>query len=72
MKSAYLNDYSYRYDPTKANDSRWVHRPFSDWDKIDHRLESDTLEGKIYTGLQRLIRLRLDNPCFCWPGNASH
>jgi glycosidase len=59
-----LNDYSYRYDPTKVNDSRWVHRPISDWDKINRRLESDTLEGKIYTGLQRLIRLRLDNPVF--------
>jgi amylosucrase len=41
-----------------------VHRPISDWDKINRRLESDTLEGKIYTGLQRLIRLRMDNPVF--------
>ena len=59
-----LNDYSYRQDPAKASDSRWVHRPFSDWQKIAHRLEPDTLEWKIYAGLQRLIRLRLDNPVF--------
>jgi len=59
-----LNDYSYRQDPAKAFDSRWVHRPFSDWDKIARRLETDTIEGKIYAGLQRLIRLRLDNPVF--------
>jgi len=59
-----LNDYSYRRDPTKADDSRWVHRLFSDWNKIARRLEIDTIEGRIYTGLQRLIRLRLDNPVF--------
>jgi len=59
-----LNDYSYRQDPAKAGDSRWVHRPFSDRGMIARRLETDTLQGKIYTGLQRLIRLRLDNPVF--------
>lgn len=59
-----LNDYSYRQDPAKAGDSRWVHRPFSDWDMIARRLEIDTLQGKIFTGLQRLIRLRLGNPVF--------
>jgi amylosucrase len=59
-----LNDYSYRQDPAKASDSRWVHRPFSDWDMIARRFETDTLQEKIYTGLQRLIRLRLSNPVF--------
>jgi hypothetical protein len=59
-----LNDYSYRHDPAKASDSRWVHRPFSDWEKIARHLEPDTLEGKIYAGLQRLIRLRLENSVF--------
>jgi glycosidase len=59
-----LNDYSYRHDPAKAGDSRWVHRPFSNWDKIARCREADTLEGKVYAGLQRLIRLRLGNPVF--------
>lgn len=59
-----LNDYSYPHDPVKAGDSRWVHRPFSDWEKIARRLEADTLERKIYTGLQSLIRLRQENPVF--------
>lgn len=27
---ATLNDYTYRYDPAKAYDSRWVHRPRTD------------------------------------------
>ncbi len=59
-----LNDYSYRLDPAKANDSRWVHRPFTDWDKVGRRGKADSLEGKIYTGLQRLIRMRVQNPVF--------
>jgi amylosucrase len=59
-----LNDYSYRQDPTKAGDSRWVHRPFTNWDKIARRLKADTLEGKICAGLKRLIQLRLGNPVF--------
>jgi amylosucrase len=59
-----LNDYSYRQDPAKAGDSRWVHRPFSDWKKIARRQDANTLEGKIYTGLQRLIRLRIENSVF--------
>ena len=28
-----LNDYRYRQDPAKAADSRWVHRPFADWER---------------------------------------
>jgi hypothetical protein len=27
-----LNDYDYRDDPAKAADSRWVHRPTTDWE----------------------------------------
>ena len=26
-----LNEYAYRNDPAKAHDSRWVHRPATDW-----------------------------------------
>jgi glycosidase len=59
-----LNDYSYRQDPAKAADSRWVHRPFTDWDKLARRHDAGTLEGKIYSGLQRLIQLRLQNEVF--------
>jgi amylosucrase len=53
-----LNDYSYRNDPRKLNDSRWVHRPATDWERMARRNDSATLEGRVYQGLQRLIRLR--------------
>ena len=53
-----LNDYSYRNDPRKFNDSRWVHRPAADWQRMELRKDDTTNEGRVYLGLQRLIRLR--------------
>jgi amylosucrase len=65
---ATLNDYDYRQDTAKAQDSRWVHRPFTDWEKVDRRLDPNSLEGRTFQGLQRLIRLRKQNQIFA--GNA--
>ena len=59
-----LNDYSYRRDPAKADDSRWVHRPATDWEKIARRHAAETVEGRIYQALQRLIMLRKGTPGF--------
>jgi amylosucrase len=63
-----LNDYSYRADSAKAGDSRWVHRPTTDWEKLSRRSNLDTIEGRIFQGLQRLIELRQGQPVF---GRAS-
>ena len=57
-----LNDYSYLDNPNKADDSRWVHRPHTDWEKYALRSDPSTVEGRIYQGLQRLIELRLNQP----------
>jgi glycosidase len=59
-----LNDYSYRQDPAKAGDSRWAHRPRADWTKMARRSDENTIEGRIYLGLQRLIQLRKQTPAF--------
>ena len=32
-----LNDYAYANDPAKAGDSRWVHRPATDWQQMARR-----------------------------------
>jgi glycosidase len=53
-----LNDYSFYDDPAKADDSRWVHRPFMKWDKADRRLDATTIEGRLYQRLRQLIDLR--------------
>jgi amylosucrase len=53
-----LNDYSYYDDPAKADDSRWVHRPFMKWDRADRRAAPTTIEGQLYQRLRKLIELR--------------
>ena len=59
-----LNDYSYRSDPSKEHDSRWVHRPQMDWKKVDLRNDPATIEGRVYQGLKSLIKLRQSEPVF--------
>ncbi len=55
---ATLNDYSYRSDPAKADDSRWAHRPETDWERMARRTEEHTIEGRLYARLRHLIGLR--------------
>ena len=59
-----LNDYAYRDDPAKFGDSRWVHRPFANWEKIDRRNVPHALEAEVYGGLQRLIAVRKETEAF--------
>ena len=61
---ATLNDYSYRSQPAKMGDSRWVHRPAADSAAYDRRNDSRTVEGRLYAGLQRLIKLRKTQSVF--------
>jgi amylosucrase len=64
MRLPCTNDYSYRTDPDKVNDSRWVHRPAADWNKYNRRSDESTIEGWIFTRLKKLIELRKDTPAF--------
>ena len=59
---ATLNDYAYRKDPAKARDSRWVHRPSADWERYKRRRDDSSLEGRLFTRLERLLQIRLDTP----------
>jgi glycosidase len=59
-----LNDYDYRLDPAKASDSRWVHRPAAVPARFALRTDAGSLEGQIYQGLQKLIRIRKEEPAF--------
>ena len=59
-----LNDYSYRDNPAKAGDSRWVHRPRANWEKYKQRNDPLTVEGRVYLGLRRLIEMRKTNTAF--------
>jgi amylosucrase len=59
-----LNDYDFINDPAKARDSRWVHRPVTDWAKRARRHEPGSLEGRIYQRLCQLIEMRQSHPAF--------
>ena len=64
-----LNDLSYRKDPAKKDDSRWVHRPKADPHKYNLRNDPVSIPGRIFSGLQNLIRLRKSTPLLS--GNDS-
>ncbi len=53
-----LNDDSYRSDPLKQGDSRWVHRPSIDWEKAALRNTPGSVEYKIFSALKKMIAVR--------------
>ena len=53
-----LNDASYLDDPARRDDNRWMHRPPMDWEAASRRDDPDTIEGRLWAGLRRLIAAR--------------
>jgi glycosidase len=58
------NDYSFREHPRHMNDSRWVHRPKSNWVTYDRRNDPESIEGRIFENFKSLILLRKQNQIF--------
>lgn len=57
-----LNDYTYLTDPTKIDDSRWVHRAKRRWEARDDLSDQDTLEWRFFREMVKLFRLRKGLP----------
>lgn len=53
-----LNDYSYHEDEDKKDDSRYLHRGNFSWEDAKKRNDLSTRQGRIFSGLQQLIRIR--------------
>jgi amylosucrase len=53
-----LNDDSYLDDPNLANDNRWLHRPWMDWDAAAKREDESGVNGRIFQSIRRLIQAR--------------
>lgn len=53
-----LNDWRYLEDPSKASDSRWMHRPNLDWNKMELRNKPGTVENQIFDSLKKMIAVR--------------
>ena len=61
---AQVNDYSYKEDQNKADDSRYIHRGKMNWEnaaKIDH---PETVEARVFTSLNKLEEIRKSEKAF--------
>jgi amylosucrase len=56
------NDRGYLVDPSKADDSRWIHRPAMSWDVADRRHSNGTVEARMFAAVQRLVAARRAHP----------
>lgn len=57
-----LNDYTYLSDPSKAADSRWVHRSKKRWEAREDLADQNTLEWRFFHEMVKLINLRKTLP----------
>lgn len=57
-----LNDYTFLDDPSKAADSRWVHRSRRHWEAGDDPTDADTLQWRFFSEMVRLIGIRKNSP----------
>jgi amylosucrase len=64
------DDLGYLYDPTRADDSRWMHRPPMDWTAAQRRTEVGTVEHRVFTAIQHLIGVRTTTPALHQGGSV--
>lgn len=61
---AQVNDYTYKENPLKQEDSRYIHRGAFHWELAKNRNDTSTVEGKIFQGLDKLEKLRKKETVF--------
>ncbi len=66
-----LNDYSYKNEPEKAVDSRYVHRSSFRWDLAKHVHKPETVQGRIFDGLRKLEVIRASHEAFTAQAHAE-
>ena len=61
---ATLNDESYRNDPDKRHDSRWLHRPAMDWETVARvgRKDDGSPEARVFHGVRLILERRRATP----------
>jgi amylosucrase len=76
---AVLNDYAYVDDPAKADDSRWIHRPPTDWRLYEGEVSTEgTARNRHYETLRGLFAERKRQPALrgtamrLLPGENGH
>lgn len=59
-----INDYTYRLDPEKVVDSRYIHRGKFDWDMAEKADDRESVQGRIFHGLRKLEEIRRKEQVF--------
>ena len=59
-----VNDYTYKDDPEKAVDSRYLHRGEFNWSLAPNRNIADTVQGKLFHALDHLEHIRSSHSVF--------
>ena len=59
-----VNDYSYKEDPNKCEDSRYLHRGSMNWKNAEKNTDKKTTEGKIFQMLSKLEQIRKTEKAF--------
>ncbi len=65
-----LNDYSYKENPDKREDSRYLHRGKMIWENVEKIKQPDTVEAKLFSGLQKLEQIRKTEKTFLTAANC--
>lgn len=58
------NDYSYREDPHKVDDSRYLHRGRMNWDAAEMRKVPGSPEERLFDGLRQMEEVRAEHRAF--------
>lgn len=59
-----VNDYSYKQDPHKADDSRYIHRGKMDWKAAAQIDDKTTVSGNLFMKLDKLEKIRKSERAF--------
>ena len=65
-----VNDYSYKDDPDKAADSRYLHRGKMDWKLAEQISDQESVAGQIFGQLDRLEKIRRSSQAFTVEADA--
>ena len=59
-----LNDYGYKNDPDKAEDSRYLHRGAFSWENAEKKRIKGSVQERIFYGLKKLEEMRAGEKVF--------
>ncbi len=65
-----VNDYTYKEDPDKVQDSRYIHRGAMNWQLVEKIVDERSVEGRIFKQLGRLERIRKSEKIFMTDADA--